>query len=376
MRRIIGYVLSAMVAVIFVSGVLPAMAGKPQRDGVFIGNGYPSGPHYNLNIKAKNPDTFTCPDQADVMKYYCPDALNMNVYGADLECNEVCNATCIPVYGNVINFPQGDGSSNFSILMESGKEKPKGKPTTPANYPDLLEVTDWCMGFENNDNAAFRLPADPDGYAVYARLVGDPKEEPSFDFTNPLLSYVEDNNQDLLLLGYVANGVFNPAGEEIETISRTKGKKVSTATEITPLFMWEGDVCTFIDWDDGGIPTDQCCTDAEPVGEPDGIYEDCGDTLATDQCCNSLGECYTPDTPSVCDEGYVFTSVVCADGYTPEVVYCITYGDPYGPQPDPVWVFNIAEFVGMIFDIDPAGDYKASLIKLRFYPLPLDVKEQ
>jgi len=333
-----------------------AFAGKPQIGGAFVGNGFPSGPHYNLNIKAKNPD-FTCPPQEDVMKYFCPDVTNMQTYGTALECDDACTADCVEVFGNVINFPQGDGSNNFTILMESGKEKAKGKPTTP-DYPDMLEVTDWCMGFVNNDNAAFRLPADPDGYAVYARLTGDPKEDPAFDFVNPTLSYVEDSNQDLLWLGYVSNGVFNPAGEDIGTISKTKGKKVNNATDITPLFMWSGDVCTFIDWGDGGVPTDQCCLDADThldgdpsnddpanviVGTPDGIFEECVDPV----------------------EG------ICEPGYTAEVVYCINYGTA-----DPVWVFNIAEFVGMLFDIDPDGAYKASLLQIRFYPLPLDVKIQ
>ena len=333
-----------------------ANAGKPQIGGAFVGNGFPSGPHFNLNIKAKNPATFTCPPQEDVMKYFCPDVGNMQTYGTDLECDTACTADCISIYGNVINFPQGDGSDNFTILMESGKVKPKGKPTEPQNYPDLLEVTDWCMGFENNDNAAFRLPADPDGYAVYARLTGDPKEDPAFDFTNPVISYVEDSNQDLLWLGYVSNGVFNPAGDDIGSISRTKGKGVSKGTDITPLFMWSGDVCTFIDQGDGGVPTDQCCIDADThldgdpsnndsanvvEGAPDGIYEECVDPIAD----------------------------LCEEGYTAEVVYCTIFDDP-------VWVFNIAEFVGMLFDIDPDGAYKASLLQIRFYPLPLNVKEQ
>jgi len=386
--------LRILLAGVFVFGLFSlGHAAKPRRDGTFLGNGYPSGAHFNLNIKAKN-DSFTCPDQADVMKYYCSDG-DGTTYGTMDECTAaLCTTDCIEVFGNVINFPQGDGSSNFTILMESGIEEPKGKPSKDVqpDYPDLLEVTDWCMGFENNDNAAFRLPADPDGYAVYARLVGDSKEDPEFAFTNPALDYVEDSNQDLLFLGYVNNGVFNPDGVLLNTVTKTKGNKLPKATDITPLFMWEGDVCTFENWYDVEA-TDQCCIDvltyldgdpdntdpANILDEPDGIYEDCMDPA--DLCCiddepagdppgdGTYDDCVLPGTDPICPADYVFEAAACDVDYEHVDVFCIDYTDP-------VWVFNIAEFVGMLFDIDPVGPYKAALIKIRFYPLPLDIDNQ
>jgi hypothetical protein len=340
MKKTAFFALSFTLVAVLAFGILTAEAGKPKTGGVFNGNGFPSGPHFNLNIKAKNPDTFTCPDQADVIKYYCPDS--GVVYDNSPGCNDVCGSECIEVYGNVIFFPQGNGDENFSILMESGKEKPKGKPTEPVNYPDLLEVTDWCTGFESNDNAVVRIPADPDGYAVYARLTGDPKEDPAFEFADPRLDYVEDDGQDLMLLGFISNGVWNPSGDPIGSISRTKGQGVRKATNITPLFMWSGDICTFIDWGDGGELIPKCCIDtSEPA---DGIYD----------------ECIDPTDPE--------SDPPCEEGYTIEETYCVNYEEP-------VWVFNIAEFVGMLFDIHPDGAYKASLIQIRFYPLPLNTKE-
>jgi hypothetical protein len=334
MKRILIVIASAILVSVLAIGVSASMAGKwPDGEGSFIGNGFPSGPHFNLNLKAKDSATFTCPDEVEVKDYYCPDV--GSIYGDSSSCDENCDADCIEIYSNVIYFPQGDGSDNFTILMESGKNKPKGKPTEPVNYPDVLEVTDWCMGFQNNDNAAFRLPADPDGYAVYARLTGDPKNDPSFDFTNPELAYVEDNGQDLILLGFITGGLWSP---NFEPISRTKGTGVNKATDITSLFMWTGDVCTFNDY--GGVETQKCCIDtSDPL---DGIYDECMDP--------NFEEPY-------CDPGYTLVSTYC------------TYYD------DPVWVFNIAEFVGMLWDIDPLDSYKASLIQIRFYPLPLNTKE-
>ena len=69
-----------LLAGVFVLGLFSlAQAGKPQDgDGVFFGNGFPSGPHFNLNIKAKK-DDFTCPDANDVMKGYCPDDQKVTV---------------------------------------------------------------------------------------------------------------------------------------------------------------------------------------------------------------------------------------------------------------------------------------------------------
>ncbi|MFC1845476.1 hypothetical protein ACFLZ5_11925, partial [Thermodesulfobacteriota bacterium] len=274
---------------------------------IYVGNGYPSGKHYNLNIKAHK--NFSCPAEDDVMKGYCPDP-EPKVFDSLTECNfanplavppeDNCTADCFEVFSNVIHFPTSNQMDSYSILMESGRVKPRGKPDkfddTEITYPDLLEVTDWCMG-GGDTNAAFRLPADPEGYAVFARLVGDPKDSPQFDFTVPELSYVEDTNQDILLLGFITpdGGVFNQKGELVTPVTRTKGKKVNPATNITPMFMWEGDICTFGDY--GGIETPKCCStddltiieDPEDVitvtGVSDGFYDSCVDPSITPHCC-------------------------------------------------------------------------------------------
>ncbi|UCD90125.1 MAG: hypothetical protein JSW04_01410 [Desulfobacterales bacterium] len=78
----------------------------------------------------------------------------------------------------------------------------------------------------------------------------------------------------------------------------------------------------------------------------------------------------------------------CQDGYFAETgalenyveAWCKTYIDDNGTPGNVnddhgVWVFNIANFVGMLFDIDPQGSYRSSLIQVRFYPLPLNTKE-
>lgn len=59
MKRILMVTISAMLVGTLILGILPAMAGKPQ-DVIENSNGYPSGPHFNLNVHGKDPSTFLC----------------------------------------------------------------------------------------------------------------------------------------------------------------------------------------------------------------------------------------------------------------------------------------------------------------------------
>ena len=174
--------LRILLAVVFVFGLFSlAQAGKPEEfycsdDGgewfrsvddcddaceatclaSFLGNGFPSGAHFNLNIKAKN-DSFNCPD-ATPDKGYCtnlpgdpdPGKSDAGVVGSIDECNngklvddllvDLCDGTCIAVYGNVINLPQAGIADNSKLLMESGQAGSKGKAKKALEnpgYPDL-----------------------------------------------------------------------------------------------------------------------------------------------------------------------------------------------------------------------------------------------
>lgn len=410
-----------LMSVFFVFGLFSlAQAGKPQEyycsdDGgewfrsvddcdaaceatclaSFLGNGFPSGPHFNLNIKAKN-DSFNCPTPTEPTKGYCtnlpgdpePGKSDVGIVGSIEDCNleGACDGTCIAVFSNVINMPQAGIANNSKLLMESGQAGSKGKAKkalqTPG-YPDLLEVTDACLGFEANDNAAFRIPADAEGYAVYARTTGDPKFSPSFDFSDPEFYYVQNIDDptnledDYLLLGYISQGgVFDVGGGAISIPPKVKGNKLPKATEITSLFMWTGEVCFL--YDDGGVQTDKCCTDPS---DPEYFVGTCVDpTLGTiQQCCYDDGtydDCGTPLEGPSCSPGYVLTDVpICGSGEFPAVAYCNIYGDDPATQDveDSEWVFNIADFVGLFFKLDNDGNPTgSSLLQVRFYPLPLN----
>jgi hypothetical protein len=366
-------------------------AGKPaDEEGNYFGNGYPSGPHYNLNIIFKK-SMFTCPDQ----EYYlqCPDGQTLVKDCADCPDGALgtCTPTNIPIYGGVIFAPQEPGNDPVTILMESGKKGPKRNPGATS-----LEVTDWCTETIDGGPAAFRLPANDKGYAVYARITGDPKQNPQFDLTNPRFHYVMDENgNELWLLGFVTNSVYGPDGQVLSRYdSGKKGRKVRNATEITPFFWWMGSVCYFdaTDYCSGGDCTtvEYCCLDVDG----DGDYENCAflsnvgvdpdldgnfECPTTDQywCCTDTDPdfpgyehcdefAYDPNNPLPCPDSNATLETGALANYVE--ASCKTYDDW-------TWIFNIADFVGFLFDVESDKTNTGSVVlKLRFYPLPLNTK--
>jgi hypothetical protein len=358
---------------LFVIAVLALMvgratAGKPSTGGVFNGNGFPSGPHYNLNILAKWCD-FLCPPAPEV--YWLKVVKDINEDGDIDQLVEVCDEgdECVKtnklIYGGVVFIPREPCDDapewdDITILMESGTKGPKRKADTNTM---VLQVTDWCTESFGDDSAVVQLPADPDGYAVYARITGKPGEDQDDHTINisPSLSYVEDEaGNDLILLGFVRGAqVFNSLGEELplrRTDDSKNGKGVRKATNITPLFQWTGEVC-YIDYeyycpdeDLDGTPDDCtqesfCCVDMD--GSGDDVYEHC----------DLLSEVGPLECPAQYEEEGVFYD------YVPVETWCRQYTNH--------WIFNIADFVGYLWDITSNGAYH---VQVRFYPLPLNTK--
>jgi len=281
----------------------PVLAAKPvDGSGLPFGNGFPSGEHHNLNLLAKKAD-FSCP---------APET--------DLAGD--------PVYGNVIFFPREQGSDPITILIESGSKGPKGAGDTTT-----LQVTDWCTeSFPDfgdpsatGDAAVFRLPANANGYAVYARITGKPGDdgEPTVTFNEGGFEYVRDESgNDLILLGSVQNGTMTVYRTD-ETLT-TSGKGVRKATDITGMFSYSGLVCS-VPSDLTLANTSLCCEVAT-----DGSYVNC--SLPVDGFC-------PVNTVSVQAE-------------------CTEYSD--------TWIFNIADYLGYLWNIDTTGAYN---VQIRFYPM-------
>lgn len=380
--------LITLLAGVFVFGLFSMVnAAKPRDgDGTFLGNGFPSGLHYNLNIHGKA-DTFSCPPLKNYYRVSFNDDLVDCTYNDKIlidgelvgECvnklscsgDYTCTETDIPNYGNVVNVPRF-GTDPITIVIESGRKGPKSKPDATT-----LMVTDWCTeSFPDDgsyappldDEGRILLPKDPDGYAVYVRVLGKQhKDDNGPEFVMMPLGFesIENEYYDVdtdsdgvpdelvYLLGFISpdGGVFGQFGDPV-TRSGSKGKGAKQATDISPLFKWEGDICyvqgdpieevLFCEGASCDYPELLCCVDNEPVGALDGIYDAC--VTPTDTDADGIGD--------TCEAGYV------------DVI------DAACKYVENDWVFNIADFVNVLFEIKNNDAYN---VQIRFYPLPLDI---
>lgn len=299
-------------------------------------NGFPSGPHYNLNIHGKKPG-FTCPEQ----KYYmeiigCPDNVCGEYETEPLveNCPDgfTCDETSVPIYGNSIFVPEnGEG---IEISMQSGKVGGKGTKAAALPQNELWAI-DPCAVFDG-DGAIIQLP--PGEYDVYARALATPTDNPNMTVSPQLVAAENEYGSDLVYLGLLTDDGFQTPSE---TFTRTKGK--SSAIPITGLFNWTGTVC-YIEMPEGftGEVTTHCCHDYGA----DGIFDYC--------CFDQNGDStYTKDECSGDLTGLVEGEVECSIIET----YCNEYTDE--------WIFNIADFVNYLWNTENNG---LKLLQVRFYP--------
>lgn len=300
-----------------------------------LGNGFPSGPHFNLNILGKK-EGFACPSQADYLA------------GTPSQ--------------NVIYVPQV--SNEISILMESGAKGPKSEPALTT-----LKVTDWCSQTLDGDAATLMLPKNADGYAVFARILGKPGERggPTFQFSGREFALVQDEfGNDLIALGMITDtGVVDYAGTELQRWDGSgKGKGALRAKDISALFQFTGTVCAVND------QTTFCSTGGCVAGPTVccAPLEDSNGTLVVASACNDpdlvgFGACVaqvetSPGVfacPTELVVGETTTTTVCA---VPTACKQFTGA----------WIFNVADFVNLLYDAQNDGSYN---VQLRLYPLPL-----
>ncbi len=165
-----------------------------------------------------------------------------------------------------------------------------------------------------------------------------------------------------------AKGNYIGDSHRVDT-TKGKGKGVKQATDLTCLFEFTGQICYVNDLchycdktlslceegifagNDAGFI---CCEDTY---EDDPVFDSCG-KIAKSNCGNPVGistsgESCNPNTDSDCEW-------TC-----PEVTYSI---EPLcrDYQEQPTWVFNISDFVNVLWKSEGYGAY---VIQLRFYPL-------
>ena len=127
MRRVL--VLSSLV--IFASVFMAASVLAEKRlDVMVMSNGYPSGPHYNLNIHGKDAETFSC------------------------DITDAGRSVFISEYGT------------STIEYVSNKK---------ASFLTELKVLDACAEAFDDDPVRVQLPYETEGYYIFARLRGKPQ---------------------------------------------------------------------------------------------------------------------------------------------------------------------------------------------------------
>jgi len=302
MKRLIKLSSPILVAMLFLGG--SALAGK-RLDVMVMSNGYPSGPHYNLNIHGKDTATFSC---------------NLSNAGSSVFISEYGTSTIEYV------------SNKRAFITE-------------------LTVLDACAEAFDDDPVRVQLPYETEGYYVFARLRGKPQNshqtpgDPSHVILipNPVLKvcneqgdpdfpyYTEcpDPDGSLLTLGLVTTeGVYKTESTGFyrfdasnESKGKGKGKGNGKATDITGLFQWTGYVCN------ASLDT------SGPEGVPDGVIDGYD----------------VPDTYDTLDAWL-------ADQVALES--CTFYPNTY--------IWDIADLVVQSQEVDNDG---AKLLKIRWYPV-------
>ncbi len=256
----------------------------------------------------------------------------LNIHGKDHFNKQDCDKAIDEGYGNSIFVPsESDPAVRNQIVMMSGHKKGKWAATADTTYG----VRDSCTAAFDGDPAEIVLPPNEKGYYVVARILGKPTDSPSLALEGDLLWVIDENGNDLLVLGLVTDDGFATPSV---TLTRTKGNV--KMVDITGLFEWSGSVCYFDTtnycYDELGNYTCEdrsiCCIDSDL----DGIYETC-------------------EEPMVDENGTEY----CAEGYNLYTVGCRDYYDE--------WVFNIGDFVGYMWDTFTDGSFK--LANIRFYPV-------
>ena len=322
-------VCTAVVVAAALLATSPALAGNNR-----VGNGFPSGPHFNLVILGKKPG-FVCPTPAEY-----------------LASNPSQNVVYVPQVGTDIN-----------IMMQSGAKGPKADPTLAS-----LKVTDWCSDAFDGTPAVVQIPKDAEGYGVYARIHGKPGpgdgSTATFEFTTRTLSLVEDEfGNDLILLGVVTDtGIEDISGTLLERFDTGgKGKGVQKATDISALFSYTGNVCAINNQDEfcstGGCSAgpNVCCVPVEYVGDVLVEASSCSDPDLAGFAACELQDQVTLACPATLTYNGVATSNVCE-----VTTACKSFEN--------AWIFNIADFVNVLFGAANDGSYN---VQVRWYPLPL-----
>jgi hypothetical protein len=329
------------------AAVNTVLAGKP-TEVVEWSNGFPSGPHFNMNIHGKKPD-YTCDSESDGGSVFVPEFGNSEIQIIQNKKSDISELTvhdnCAFDDGVVqVQLPIGHYQVYARILA---KPRKAGEPREVSFYPRLIEA---C-----NDNTEYDPNGDGvvDEYDLYLIDINgdgvvDGLDNPDLNgddvvdqldvdiWTSIFGDMIECTDSNLIGLGIVSGtSAFTKDGQSLD---RTKGK--SKAVNITEMFMYSGIVFdTSLDKDlDGDL--------------------DYQDFIATD--INGDGVVDASDNYDLDNSG----DIDIAD-FEQWINTLELAGLVLDYRTEPIWVFDLADLVVHGWNYENNG---SKLVQIRFYP--------
>ena len=326
-------------------------------------NGFPSGPHINLNIHGRDLGWNGCQDVEGPPKSDDND-LGKNI-NAPLEgigtilfvSNKKSTNTDLTVWDNC--------TENVHFL-----DTDAAKVQIPPNGKDGWFVY-WRMQAGNNNNQELADVTLTPNLNLLAMCNDDPD--------NPIIGFSEFNDcQDtgpspeliMPILQVSTGGLMDETGETItKWVQIGKGKTRQLAVDVTERFMWSGTVCNSdLDFTgDGSISLSDFNVTNNVGGDPDGVVNasDFNALIAAGLISPTDDDDPTNDFVTgadimglidfngneIIDPGAEFTALLNL------IAECLVFEDP-------IWIFNAADIVEHGFDYENHG---SKLTQIRFY---------
>ena len=341
MKKTILFCLIAGIILTFTTSVMAKeQPGKPQ-DVIERSNGFPSGQHFNLNIHGK--------------KY-------------EYLCDPTPGGNSVFILEYTSDYPTPDANDAKSIIEYVSNKK---SSLTQLEVLDRCDV--WFQNPPDNDPVKVMLPHNievdgtvipAEGFYVFGRILGKPNngrnkvesnillypnmvtEACNDDSLNPDPDFGTYMNCNEVPLGLIVGANLYTAKDEYYerfNSSATKGKGKSKATDITPLFTYEG-------W-----AVDERLDISGPEGVPYGVIDDFD--VPADAADQIIAAGFTVEQIDVDSNGVDIEEWLLFQAalQTPMAWYFA-----------PTWIFNVADLVvteqGLVND-------GTKLLQLRFYPV-------
>jgi len=213
---------SAMLVGTLILGILPAIAGQPQ-DVIINSTGYPSGPHFNLNVHGKDPSTFLYEEVLSGVK-----SVFIDEYGEST--TQYVTSKKSNITGLIVQEPCA------GCFNDPPNDTPP-KVMLPYEREDLYVFSRVRAISDHEQNGS-----NPDSIRFHPNLLGNARNDvdpasPDSPFSieppDPQLLTLESSN-----ILYVDNT--KPEEFVIYDLATVQGKEKTKPSNVTRLFKWLG----------------------------------------------------------------------------------------------------------------------------------------